>query len=322
MIAGTANRPDCWKCSLNIEWHDCSWCPSITLRRSLEVRRGASIKPMPAPSILPNPVRRKNLAKPMKKLGNRKPAKGKNYAFTLVELLVVIAIIGILAAMLLPVLTKAKEAAKKTQAKTEMADIVNGINSYDSDYGRFPMSQDEQKWATTNDFTTGYVANPQQNITWNPTDYGYSFDNNSNVVAILMDQETFRNGAYTANYKHVKNPKQTKYITPREVSDPSLPGVGPDGVYRDPWGNPYIITMNSSYNEQGCRDIFYSQSKVSQQSGQTGYYGLFNPNAGGAGDNFLFHGKVMVWSAGPDKKVDPSVAANQGVNKDNILSWQ
>jgi hypothetical protein len=30
----------------------------------------------------------------------------------------------------------------------------------------------------------------------------------------------------------------------------------------------------------------------------------------------------MVWSAGPDKMIDPTKAANLGVNKDNVLSWQ
>jgi hypothetical protein len=30
----------------------------------------------------------------------------------------------------------------------------------------------------------------------------------------------------------------------------------------------------------------------------------------------------MVWSAGPDKKINPLLPANQDVNKDNILSWQ
>jgi hypothetical protein len=30
----------------------------------------------------------------------------------------------------------------------------------------------------------------------------------------------------------------------------------------------------------------------------------------------------MVWSAGPDKQVDPNTKATLGVNKDNILSWK
>jgi hypothetical protein len=105
--------------------------------------------------------------------------------------------------------------------------------------------------------------------------------------------------------------------------------VDNNGIYRDPWGNPYVITMNTSYNEQGSSDLYYSQMNVSQSSGQTGYNGLFNPIAAPASqpqkDNYLYHGKVMVWSAGPDGKIDDAsvvAPANKGFNKDNILSWQ
>ena len=212
-----------------------------------------------------------------------------------------------------------------------MSQIVNAIEAYDAAYSRFPVSVDEQKNAIgQNDFTCGYIANPQTGVSWNPSTApaglpysGYSYDNNSNVICILMDLTTLPDGTLTADANHQKNPKQTKFLNAKQVSDNTLPGVGPDGVYRDPWGNPYIITMNTSYNEQGTSDLFYSQWKVSQQSGQTGYYGLFNPNSGNPQtDNFLYHGKVMVWSAGPDKKVAPGSLANQGANKDNILSWQ
>ena len=102
-------------------------------------------------------------------------------------------------------------------------------------------------------------------------------------------------------------------------------GVDNNGIYRDPWGNPYIITMDTSYDDQ-CSDLYYCQHNVSQSSGQTGYNGLFNPNSGNpATDNFLYHGKVMVWSAGPDGKIDDAsviAPANKGFNKDNVLSWQ
>ena len=43
--------------------------------------------------------------------------------------------------------------------------------------------------------------------------------------------------------------------------DPTLPGVGPDLVYRDPWGNPYIITMDLNYDEQvQGRVLLFGQS--------------------------------------------------------------
>jgi hypothetical protein len=125
---------------------------------------------------------------------------------------------------------------------------------------------------------------------------------------------------------YVKNPQRTIFLNAKIVADTNSPGVGPDGVYRDPWGGPYIITMDLSYDEQ-CRDSNYCQRVVSQNpplsSSQAGYNGLFNPDLNGQTDNYLYHGKVMVWSAGPDRKIDlPPTRADQGFNKDNILSWQ
>ena len=336
MMYSAANGPDCWKCSLNIEWHDCSWCPSISLRRGLEIRRGAPTKPLPAAAILPHPVRRTNLAKPMNKTGNRqlslrtpRSALRNPLAFTLIELLTVIAIIGILAAMLLPVLVKVKEKAKAAKAKTEMSALVTAIEAYDQDYGRFPMSGADQAAAGTNDFTCGMVSGFGPGRNGNNT--GYTSTNNNEVIAILMDLQTYPNSVNTVNLNHVKNPKQTKYLNATMTADPTLPGVGPDGVYRDPWGNPYVITMNTSYNEQGTSDFLYSLHLVSEipdnPSGtnpthQKGYNGLFNPNYVANADDFLYHGKVMIWSAGSDKTYDPASPANAGANKDNVLSWQ
>lgn len=119
--------------------------------------------------------------------------------FTLIELLVVIAIIAILAAILFPVISSAKEKGRQAQCCSNLKQLITGVRSYcDDNNGIMPFCypdglQDTHDWA-------GARVCGQPN-TWDPKAGSiFSYIRNVGVYKCPSDGRTCSIGKYPLSY--------------------------------------------------------------------------------------------------------------------------
>jgi prepilin-type N-terminal cleavage/methylation domain-containing protein len=194
-------------------------------------------------------------------------------AFTLMELLVTITVIAILMALLFPAFRGVQDLAKNTEAKNNITQIVTAVTAYHTDYGKYPMSNDLA------DITVD----------------GLNGNTNDKLFNGLRGQDSS------------VNPKNIVFMSPPAVKDDKNPrsGIsGRDGQYYDPWGTPYVIRMDTTY------DNLVAPNPYQANAGFT-----TNVNAG-----------VIAWSFGKDRQSDsvpgPANDKKTGTNGDDVISWQ
>jgi type II secretory pathway pseudopilin PulG len=198
------------------------------------------------------------------------PKQPVSQAFTIIEALIVMAILVVLVALLLPA-TSNPVAPMSKLAQIEIAQIVGAIQQYQAVYGRYPVPTNVQIVASANkeDFTCG---GPALNAFLEP---GSATPLNADIMAILLDRTNYPSGEPTANNNHNLNPQKIVFLNARLTDNTNAPGIGPDLVYRDPWGHPYIISLDLN-GDNRCRDAFYKSHLVSRKNGALGFCGLTN----------------------------------------------
>jgi prepilin-type N-terminal cleavage/methylation domain-containing protein len=239
---------------------------------------------------------------------NSKQAHTSKKAFTLIELLTVIAIIGILAGLLFPTIKSALQKAEIAQAQNDVKNIEAALKAFYTEYGKWPNTWPNA--ANLNDVSYGAIGSPSS---YQPNLNNGYFGNYwlMNVLRAIPDSGSLNcgNGGTLGSLLTTPiNSRGIAFLTvpPKslKVVNPSLdPNNYPDFV--DPWGNPYQITVDTSYDGL-CKNLAGSAFTIVP----TPVYN-FSANDPGVVTN-----NVAVWSFGPLGPYGSHTA------KDWITSWQ
>ena len=111
----------------------------------------------------------------------------KRPGFTLIELLVVIAIIAILIALLLPAIQQAREAARRTQCRNHLMQLIIAVHNYEMAFERLPPGSVNE---------TGPIKSIRQ---------GYHFGWIPQILPYIEEGNVYRNLDFSVSVYHANN---------------------------------------------------------------------------------------------------------------------
>lgn len=164
-------------------------------------------------------------------------------AFTLLELLVVITIIAILGSLVVSQIIKAIDEANRVKVLAVVNELKAGINTYQVDYGRFPI---DSKAATNGEDAPEVLT-----------------DGSNSLVDALLGIPPAEGGTDL-------NPKRTQYCQFPNAKNDRHGLVGTKRPYKlnDLWGQPYHILLDTNGDNQVKNpDTANTDPKISQNQG-------------------------------------------------------